>query len=190
MATIPKWECNEDCQMQKGNNSSYVKVAMLGKLVDHPRSCVASYHNDDALTPTLDDGAKICWGPKSNIKSWVVSHLLHCPAGHLTGVDAGHSGQELAVLFPAEGQSAVLMGRQGRHEEGGVHTLGRHGCCSTRAHTRAHTPTPTHADTQIHKGRFISTHTHTHINKSINHYIKCWDGLNLQIVQCVFFFFK
>lgn len=66
----------------------------------------------------LSSRAPVPPGPQSS-----PAHLIHCPSGHLAGLDVGHTWKELAVLLPAEGKVPEGVGRHGGHEDGLVQRL-------------------------------------------------------------------
>jgi hypothetical protein len=51
------------------------------------------------------------------------AHLIHCPSGHLAGLDVSHTWKQLAVLLSAKGKVLERVGRHGGHEDRLVKSL-------------------------------------------------------------------
>lgn len=62
-------------------------------------------------------------------------HLIDTPRCNLLSLNALDSGQQLAVLLPAQRQRAVRLRAQGRQEQWGVHALRGQVCGNTQTHT-------------------------------------------------------
>ena len=45
------------------------------------------------------------------------THLIHRPPGHLASPHVGHAGEQLEVLFAAQGKVPERLGGRGRHED-------------------------------------------------------------------------